>query len=141
MKRWFKFLTILLILLSTVAFAADITKQATISLEMQDTTNLKEWKLLMADTSGGETLSSAVLTIAYEGGSGAFSKQESIPISGSQGTHVVKYFTMVACGDVPQEEGGTQYMCSAQSNEVSVDFWIPAGQFSVPLTFDITVIN
>jgi len=101
-----------------------------------DTTNLKEWKLFWGDTSGGPY--TELSTIPYDGSPGpVYSSPAEANVTGDQGTNVVKYFVLIACGDVPQASGTPEYLCSEDSNEVSHSFWIPAGMFSVPIEFKI----
>ena len=104
--------------------------------EQQDTTNLKEWKLFWSETSGGPYVE--IMIIPYSGSGGPiYTSPASVSVNGNQGTTVTKYFVMIACGDIPVETGGTEYKCSDDSNEASYNFWVPAGQFSVPLNFQI----
>ncbi len=123
----------------TTSYATDTTKILTFQWEQADTTNLTEWKLFWSDTSGPPYAELAVISYSGEGGPIYTSPQEAI-VSGNQGTEVIKYFVLIACGDVPQEGGGAEYMCSVDSNEVSHGFWIPAGMFSVPFNFQIVEI-
>ena len=137
-----KFLTTLFVtiflLFSWVAFAADTTETLTFEWDQTDTTNLKEWRLYWGDAAGGPYDTQEVAVIPFDGSAGpTYSSPADATVSGPQGTHVTKYFVLVACGDIPQNDGTTNYECSTNSNEVSHAFWIPAGQFSVPIQFKI----
>ena len=132
MKKKFCLWLIVLLMLTGTAFAETLTFQ----WEQTDLTNLREWKLFWGDASGGPYVE--LSTIAYDGSSGpTYSSPAEVQVTGDQGTHVMKYFVLIACGDVPQEDGSTSYLCSVDSNEVSKNFWIPSGMFSVPLNFEI----
>lgn len=117
------------------AFAAgyNITAEWT----MNDTTNLKEWKLFWSDTTGGPY--TEIMVIPYDPNSTGplYTSPASVEVTGPQASMVKKYFVMISCGDIPQSDGSTKYLCSEDSNEATYDFWIPAGQFSVPLNFTI----
>ena len=128
---------IFLLAMLSIAISAETTKTLTFEWNQEDVTNLKEWKLFWSNTPGGEYAEIAI--IAYDPGVAGpvYSSPETIKVTGEQGTHVTKCFILRACGDVPQQGGGTKYLCSPDSNEVSYTFWIPAGQFSVPLDFKI----
>jgi hypothetical protein len=119
------------------AYAADVTKTLTFQWTQEDTTNLKEWKLFWSDTSGGPYTEIAIFPYDPNVTGPVYSSSESATVTGEQGTTVTKFFVLIACGDIPQAGGTTNYLCSADSNEVSHGFWIPAGQFSVPVNFNI----
>jgi len=124
-------LTILFLMVGSV-----LAETLTFEWRQTDLTNLREWKLFWGDASGGPY--TELSTIAYDGGSGPiYSSPADVNVTGDQGTNIVKYFVLIACGDVPQEGGSTEYMCSEDSNEVNYSFWIPAGMFSVPVEFRI----
>jgi len=120
------------------AVADDTTKTLTFEWTQTDTVNLKEWKLLWSDTSGGEFVEVATIPYDSEVLGPVYTGSETINVTGKQGTYVLKYFILRACGDIPMKEG-TEYICSENSNEVSYNFWIPAGVFSVPINFTIKV--
>lgn len=117
------------------AFAGSYTIRAEWS--MSDTTNLKEWKLFWSDTTGGPY--TEIMVIPYDPNSTGplYTSPASVDVTGSPASTVRKYFVMIACGDIPQQDGSTKYLCSEDSNEATYDFWIPAGQFSVPLNFEV----
>ena len=134
-----KLLVSLVIGLSLVLCSSVSAEILTFEWNQADLTNLKEWKLFWGDASGGPYTELSV--IAYDESPGPiYSSPADAPVTGDQGTTVTKYFVLIACGDVPQEGGGAEYMCSADSNEVSHGFWIPAGMFSVPFNFQIVVV-
>lgn len=139
MKKFFATIFILLFVCVGFAFSADVTKTLTFEWDQTDTTNLKEWRLFWSNTAGGPYDSQEVAVIPFDPNSGGptYSSPASATVTGDQGTTVTKYFVLVACGDIPQEDGSTIYECSTNSNEVSYGFWIPAGKFSVPVNFKI----
>lgn len=124
----------------SVAQADEITKTLTFQWEQHDKTNLKEWRLYWSESAGGPYDSTPIAVIPYDPASPGptYQSPADAKITGTQATHIVKYFVLVACGDIPQADGSTKYGCSDNSNEVSYDFWIPAGKFSVPIKFLIT---
>lgn len=133
MKKLFLVILATLFLLSAGTVLAETL---TFEWTQADLTNLKEWKLLWSDTQGGPYVD--LTTIGYDGSAGpSYSSPADVEVTGKQGTHAMKYFVLRACGDIPQQDGSTSYLCSKDSNEVSKDFWIPAGTFSVPLNFEI----
>ena len=117
--------------------AAEKVQTITAQWEQTDTTNLKEWKIFWSDTSGGPYTEILVITYDPTSTGPTYSSPTTVQVIGNPATTVKKYFVMIACGDIPQEDGTTKYECSENSNEPSVDFWIPAGRFSVPLTFEM----
>jgi hypothetical protein len=128
------------VLITLLAFAlASIAKSETVTFEwdQEDVTNLKEWKMEWGDSAGGPYVD--LVTLPYNPGdpAGVFSSPVEAQVTGQQGTTVTKYFILRACGDIPQEGGGTLYECSDPSNEVAYGFWIPPGKFSVPIQFRI----
>lgn len=135
MKTKLFFTLLITVLMSTYAFAETLTFE----WNQTDKTNLKEWRLYWSGNSGGPYDQQEVAIIQYDGsGSGPFTNDVTPPdVTGPQGTNVTKYFVLIACGDIPTQFGTTEYKCSENSNEVSHDFWIPAGMFSVPVQFRI----
>lgn len=138
-KLLFIFGLVLVFVFVSIAWADSTVKTLTFEWTQEDTTNLKEWKLFWSDTSGGEYTEAATIIYDPEIPGPVYTSPEILTVSGEQGTHVLKYFVLRACGDVPTESGGTEYKCSGDSNEVSHKFWIPAGMFSVPINFSIKV--
>lgn len=145
MKRVFVFILAAFLVLSFagIGLADDVTKTLTFEWTMEDTTNLKEWQLLWSDTAGGPYDIDPASVIAYDSAlpGPTYASPEAIDVFGNQATHVIKYFVLVACGDIPQPDGTTKFICSDYSNEVNHDFWIPAGQFSVPVQFIIKTVS
>ncbi len=139
MKKFIITIILVLILSVAISYAADTTKTLTFEWDQSDTTNLKEWKLFWSDTSGPPYTELAIIPYPGSGGP-TYSSPAEATVSGNQGTEVTKYFVLIACGDVPQEGGGLEYLCSVDSNEVSYNFWIPAGQFSIPFNFQVIEI-
>lgn len=133
-----KIIAICVVLLSFVFIGLAFGETLTFQWGMDDTTNLKEWKLFWSDTAGGPYDPTPVAVIPYNGGNGPFINTVTPPaVTGPQGTKVAKYFVLVSFGDIPQPDGTISYEHSANSNEVSYEFWIPAGMFSVPVQFQI----
>lgn len=132
-------LALFLIFFVTDLFAEDVTKTLTFEWDQTDTTNLKDWRLYWGDAQGGPYDTAPVAVIPYDSTQTGptYSSPASATVTGSPATTVTKYFVLVACGDIPQPDGTTDYQCSTNSNEVSHDFWIPAGKFSVPVNFSI----
>lgn len=137
MNKLFKLLVIGLFLL--LASGNLMAETLTFQWNQPDATNLKEWRLYWSDSVGGPYDIQEIAVIPYSGGEGPFTTSATPEVSGQQATFVKKYFVLVACGDLPQSDGTTKYECSENSNEVSHDFWIPAGKFSVPIQFEIVV--
>jgi hypothetical protein len=137
MKKLFGLVLVLMFVFSVNVLAAETTKTITFGWTQEDTTNLKEWKIFWSDTAGGPYTEVAI--IPYNSGEAGpeYTGSKNMNVSGNQGTHVTKYFIVRACGDIPQEDGTVAYSCSADSNEVSYAFWVPAGTFSIPLEFKI----
>lgn len=136
---------LLIVLLATLFLAlplavsgAEVTETLIFEWRMEDITNLTEWRLFWSDTSGGPYIEVATIPYDPEVPGPVYSSAETPPaVTGDQGTTVTKYFVLVSCGDIPQQDGTSEYLCSGDSNEVSHGFWIPAGMFSVPLEFKI----
>lgn len=118
-------------------YASDLTETLTFAWEQEDTTNLKEWKIFWGDASGGPYVEAAIIAYDPTATGPTYSSPADLVVTGKQGSTVKKYFVMVACGDIPQADGTTKYLCSEDSNEIFNDFWIPAGMFSVPVQFQI----
>jgi hypothetical protein len=109
----------------TVTFAWDPHDQIDI---------IKNFELHWANQQGGPYGQLAVIAKAD-----AIDNEEPIQatVTGNPATTVIRYFVLKACGDLPQEDGSTLYECSGPSNEISVDFWIPAEAYKVPVNFRI----
>lgn len=139
MKRIFLTLIALFLVftLAPVVEGEDVTEQLTFEWRMEDTTNLKEWKLLWNETPGGPYEKVAVIPYDPNDPGPVYSNETSTMVTGDQATHIMKYFVMIACGDIPQSDGALEYSCSDNSNEVFHNFWIPAGMFSIPIDFQI----
>jgi hypothetical protein len=107
-----------------------------------DKTNLKEWRLYWADVAGGPYATDPLAIIPYDGSTElSHTSPAEATVTGEQGSTVTKFFVLVACGDIPQADGSTVYECSENSNEISYDFFIPAGRFSVPVQFRLEASN
>lgn len=138
LKKFLIIASIMMLLFVPFAISADKVETLTFEWDQEDTTNLKEWRLYWSDTAGGPYEETPVAVISYTGGVGpTFEGDATASVVGEQGSTVTKHFVLVACGDIPQEGGGTVYECSENSNEVAYNFWIPAGRFSVPINFRI----
>jgi hypothetical protein len=119
------------------AIAEDKTQTLTFAWEQDDVTNLTGWEMHWGDAAGGPYVKLADLPYNPGDPAGTFQTPVTATVTGGQGSNVIKYFVLRACGDIPQEGGGTAFECSDWSNEVSYSFWIPAGKFSVPVQFRI----
>ena len=147
LKNWKNWLVIAaitpLMLLAFGGFvsAAETVKTVTFAWDQDDVTNLTQWEMHWSVTAGGPYIK--VATILYNEGSpaGAFESPVEATVTGNPGTTETRYFVLRACGDLPQEGGGTVYECSDDSNEISYGFWIPAGKFKVPINFRIVPDN
>jgi len=94
------------------------------------------WQMEWGVTAGGPY--TKLVDIPYAATTGAsYESPVQAVVTGQPGTHETRYFILRACGDVPIEGGGTEYQCSDPSNEVSYNFWIPAGGYSAPVQFRI----
>lgn len=120
---------------ANIGAAEEAVETVTFGWDQEDLTNLTQWELMWSDTAGGPY--DQVAIISYDPGASGpgFTAPVEATVTGEQATHVVKYFVLRACGDIPQADGSTLYECSDYSNEVSYDFWIPAGRFSIPVNF------
>ena len=133
MKRLF---LVCLIVLMSAAFS--LAETVTFSWKQPNLSNVKEWNLYWSDTAGGPYDSNVVAKFEYDGTPQPVYQNNTDPkVIGNPGTTVSKYFVLVACGDIPQQDGSLKYECSNDSNEVSYDFWIPVGQFEAPVDFQI----
>ena len=135
------FLTIVC-LLAIVGFsfqlnATELNETLTFEWTQEDITNLKEWKLFWSNTEDGSYIEAII--IPYDSGveGPVYSGPAGLTVNGEQATHVIKYFVLRACGDIPQKDGSVEYICSVDSNKVFYSFWIPGGVFSVPIEFKI----
>ena len=104
-------------------------------------TYLKEWRLYWADTAGGPYDTEPVAIFLFTGGGPSHQEPAEATVTGAPGTTVTKHFVLVACGDIPQQGGTTQYLCSDNSNEISYNFWITAIGCSAPVNFRIESIE
>ena len=112
----------------------------TITFEWDDPNEagaVKNFEMYWGVTAGGPY--TKLVVIPY-----ALTSPVQATVTGPGGSTQTRFFVLTACGDMPQEGGGTEYRCSetdddppkmAFSNEVSHDFWIPVGSFSVPVQF------
>lgn len=137
MKKIFLLILAFAFVMAPMAYADDVTETLTFAWEQDDVTNLTQWEMHWGDAAGGAY--TQLLVLPYNAGdpAGTFQTPVNATVTGAQGTTVTKYFVLRACGDIPQAEGDPVYECSDWSNEVSYGFWIPAGQFSVPVQFRI----
>jgi len=127
-----KFIVVLIMsMFAVVAFAEDKTLTFAWD-EPADLAKIKEWKIFIAEIAGGPYTEIAVVPK-----NDTFQAPATADIIGDPGTTETRFFVMIACGDNPVEAGGTEYACSANSNEISHNFWIPANEFSVPINFRI----
>ena len=140
MKKLIQILVVIsMVFFSVSLFADTATQTLTFQWEQPGSlTYLKEWKIYWSDKQGGPYDTQEIATIPYSGTPATtYTAAESPVVSGNPGTTVTKYFVIIACGDIPQQDGSTKYECSDNSNEVSHGFWIPVGQFQAPVKFQI----
>lgn len=94
------------------------------------------WQMNWAPTQGGPYTKLADIPFANSS-TGTWESPVQATVIGAPGTHETRYFTLLACGNVPQSDGSTIYECSTPSNEVSYDFWIEPSGFSAPVQFRV----
>jgi len=124
------------VVLDTMARAEEVVEVRTFAWEQTNLQYVTQWELHWGDVAGGPYVQ--LSPIGYPGGEGpTFSSPITATVTGPGGTTVTKYFKLRTCGDVPESDGSTTYKCSTFSGEVSSDFWIPVGEFQVPVEFRI----
>ena len=130
-------LVMVMALLFAVGAVADQTvKTLTFGWEQTNLTNVTQWEMHWSVTAGGPYAEMAV--ISYDGsGAASYESPVTATVTGEPATTETRYFVLRACGNVAQQDGTTLYLCSDFSNEVSYDFWIPFGQFEVPVNFQV----
>jgi hypothetical protein len=131
MKRLLCTLIMVLFVMATTAFAAEITKTFAWD-EPTDLAAIKNWEMHWSATQGGPY--AKLMDIPKDGN---YTEPITVDISGPPATNQTRYFVLKACGDVVQEDASTLYECSSDSNEVSFTVWIPANKFQVPVNFRI----
>jgi hypothetical protein len=131
-----KLIILLICLFAAVAFA-DITETLTFGWQQETLDYVTHWELEMGISDTGPFMN--IGSIPYDGTPQAeFQAPLETTVTGPGGTTQTRYFRMRTCGDVPQPDGTTQAECSTgYSNVISHDFWIPAGEFQVPVQFRI----
>ena len=133
-----KIILTLILLLVPFVFSADAAEQTKTLVFAWDQENLnlvKQWEMHWGVTAGGPY--SQLALIPFPGGGPSFESPVAATVTGNSGTFEKRFFVLRACGDVPVEAGGTEYQCSAWSNEVAYDFWIPAAGYTAPIQFRI----
>ena len=58
-----------------------------------------------------------------------------VTLTGKPLTWTTRYFVLVACGNLANEDGSITEQCSAVSNVVAEDFWIPFQGYGKPINF------
>ena len=129
---------------STRAFRALDTQIVTFAWEQPNMEFVQEWELFWSDKAPdlNEPDSYAsfekVVSIIYDGtDTGSFQSPVETVVYGPSASWVPKWFTLRACGDVPQDDGTILRQYSVMSNTVSHDFWIPFYGFEAPVEFKI----
>jgi hypothetical protein len=130
------FIVVLMIAFAAIAFAAEVTEIRIFAWDQTELTNVTQWEMEWGLTEDGAF---ALLgTILYDGTPQTpFRAPLEATVTGPGGTTQTRWFRLRTCGDVPQQDGSTEYLCSTYSNVISSDFWIPAGEFQVPVEFRI----
>ena len=129
-------LTLLLcVFLGSAVVNADPTVETvTFAWDQTDRTFLQDWEMHWGDAAGGPYV--LLATLEYTGADqDNFEGDVIATLVGPAATTITRYFVLLACGDVPQEDETVARECSQPSNEVSHAFWIPFGGFQVPIQF------
>ena len=139
LRNYLVVLTSLLIVLTLALPVYSAEKTETLTFEWEHTAGdvpVKTWQLEWGIAPGGPYTKLTDVPYADAVG-GVYQAPVQAVVTGQPGTHETRYFILKACGDVPQEGGGTAYQCSDPSNEASYAFWIPSTGFSAPVQFTI----
>ena len=137
MKQLFLILSLLLCIVS-FSHADVVVETLTFGWDQNDLTNVDDWEMHWGVTPGGPYAIAGTILYDGNGNTGQQAPLEAT-VTGNPETTEIRYFVLKACGDVTQEGGSIERMCSEWSNEVSHDFWIPFGGFEVPVQFRIIV--
>ena len=135
MKKLISILMVVLFiaLAPVLVSAAEITKTFAWD-EPTDLDIIERWELFWSETAGGPY--TKVIEIPKVAGQTVFQAPATVDITGSPGSVQTRYFVLIACGTV-QEAGQPVFKCSANSNEISEAFDIPATVFEIPVNFRI----
>lgn len=128
----------LLIVLFAVVIvsAAEVTEIRTFAWDMTNLDHVTQWEMEWGENAEGPFTSLG--NIPYDGNpQPTFQAALEATVTGPSGTTQTRYFRLRTCGDVPQQDNTTVYECSTYSNIVPSDFWIPVGEFQVPVEFRI----
>ena len=129
MKKFF--LSIIMVLaLSSLAMAADFSKQLTFGWDQAaaDLPNLQGWGLYVMTASGGTK--PAPIVVPYTTGNGPFTAASTFTVTGTPGSTVRRYFVL----DAVSRNGNR----SGFSNEVFYDFVIPNADVTTPMSLNVT---
>lgn len=96
-----------------------------------------KFKMFWNDSESGEYALMETFEASGTGGPDSFSSPLEVTVSGPPSTWVTKYFVLKACGDVQQEDGSTQEICSDPSNVLEQKFWIKFDGYSIPVRFRV----
>lgn len=142
LKKLRNYLVVLTSLLTILIFVFPVysaEKTETLTFEWEHTAGdvqVKTWEMDWGVIAGGPY--TKLIDIPYaDAVGGVYQAPVQAVVTGQPGTHETRYFILKACGDVPQEGGGTAYQCSDPSNEASFAFWIPSTGFSAPIKFTV----
>jgi hypothetical protein len=135
MKKIYLIMMILFGLAVFCASAAEVSETVTFAWDHDNPAAVKNFEMHWGVTAGGPYAELAV--IPKSGAGPGYESPVGAVVTGSPGTTETRFFVLRACGDIPQEGGGTVYECSTWSNEVSHAFWIPAEGYTAPIQFRI----
>jgi hypothetical protein len=128
------FLTIvLMLLLSTSAFAASETLTFAWDYNQVDLQYLKGWTLYWSGETGKNFSKVVDIPYAGTGTETVFTSPVDLTVTGTQGSTVTKYFYLTAVNKDNLE--------SVPSNEVSKGFYIPYNQLPSPFNLIIKVMK
>lgn len=135
MKRILLALSILFLLISVPAFAAELNTSKPLTFQWEQPVDLEYisgWTLHWSATAGSGYVK--VVDIPYVAGDAktTFTTAAVLNVTGTPGSTVVKYFVMTASG----KDG----LISAYSNEISNGFYIPYPAPAAPFNLIIKVI-
>ena len=120
-------------LLPVLVSAAEITKTFAWD-EPTDLDIISSWQLYWSETAGGPY--TKISDIPKVEGMTVFQAPATVDVIGPSGSIQERFFVLIACGTV-QEAGAPVLKCSANSEEISYEFIIPATKFKVPVMFRI----
>ena len=101
--------------------AAEVTETRIFAWDMSSLEFVTQWSMEWSEAEEGPFIHLG--NIPYDGKpQSTFQTALDATITGPSGTTQIRYFILRTCGDVPQPDSGTEYLCSAYSNVASSDF-------------------